>query len=142
MIAKEITYEELKKAIEIAFTGDDEIVALYDPNIEVSSVDDVIKDIDRKIFEIIGDCECKGIYDNEELIGYYVHMGKLLISFGLSSHYRKNNKDFFELIKKDLVNYFGCRLWSKNKRAINWLIKNEMTFVDDENGITRLIYIK
>ena len=144
MTSRELKYEDLKEAIKIALEGDNEIVSLYDPNIEVNSIEDVVNDIYRKLFEIKDFCICKGIYDNEKLIGYYSYIEKMLISFSLSSPNRtkKNLHQFFELIQKDLGNKFVCRLWSKNLRAIKWLIKNGFQFVDDENKITRLIYIK
>jgi hypothetical protein len=144
LTSRKLKYKDLKEAIKIALEGDNEIVSLYDPNIEVNSIEDVVNDIDRKIFEIRDFCICKGIYDNENLIGYYAYIEKMLISFSLSSPNRTKEKlqQFFDLIKKDLGQQFVCRLWSKNLRAIKWLIKNGFQFVDDEDGITRLVYLK
>jgi hypothetical protein len=144
LTSRELKYEDLKEAIRIALEGDEEIVSLYDPNIEVNSIEDVVNDIYKKLFEISDFCVCKGIYEDEKLIGYYAYIEKMLISFSVSSPNRmkKSLHQFFELIQKDLGDQFVCRLWSKNLRAIKWLIKNGFQFVDDENQITRLIYLK
>lgn len=144
MTSKKISIEKLKEAIEVAFDGDNEIVKLYDPNVEVGNIEDVINDIYNKIFEIKDLCICKGVYDSQTLIGYYIYSSILLISFSLNVKYRTESNliDFFDIIKKDLGDEFGCRLWSKNKRAIKWLEKNGMEAVEDYNNITQLVYLK
>ena len=144
MTSRKISIEKLKESIEVAFDGDNEIVKLYDPNVEVGNIEDVINDIYNKIFEIKDLCICKGVYDSQTLIGYYIYSSILLISFSLNVKYRTESNliDFFDIIKKDLGDEFGCRLWSKNKRAIKWLEKNGMEAVEDYNNITQLVYLK
>lgn len=144
MTSKKISIEKLKEAIEVAFDGDNEIVKLYDPNVEVRNIKDVVNDIYNKIFEIKDLCICKGVYDSQTLIGYYIYSSILLISFSLNVKYRTESNliDFFDIIKKDLGDEFGCRLWSKNKRAIKWLEKNGMESIEDCNNITQLVYLK
>jgi hypothetical protein len=144
LTSKKISIEKLKEAIEVAFDGDNEIVKLYDPNVEVRNIKDVVNDIYNKIFEIKDLCICKGVYDSQTLIGYYIYSSILLISFSLNVKYRTESNliDFFDIIKKDLGDEFGCRLWSKNKRAIKWLEKNGMESIEDCNNITQLVYLK
>mgnify|MGYP006268276277 CR=1 FL=1 len=130
-------------AIRIAFEGDEEIVALYDPNVEVFTVGEVIEDIQRKIFEIKDFCICRGVFSSQTLIGYYVYTSVLLISFGMAKEYRskENLEKFFSLIKQDIGDMFGCRLWTKNKRGIKWLQKNNMQIIDQYDNITELFYL-
>lgn len=144
MTSKYITYNELYNAIKIAFEGDSKVVELYDPNVVVNSIEDVSLNIFDKISEIKHLCEYKGVYEKNVLIGYYVYSDMLLISFCLRTEYRTRSylKAFFKLIKKDLGNKFLCRLWSKNKRAIKWLIKNKLEILEDKDNITQLVYLK
>jgi hypothetical protein len=39
-----------------------------------------------------------------------------------------------------LQNHFICELWKKNERAINFLIKNGMEILEQENNIVKLKY--
>jgi len=144
LISKFITYNELYDAIKIAFNEDEAIVDLYDPNVNVSSVEDVSLSVFNKISGIKHLCDYKGVYEKDVLIGYYIYSDMLLISFCLQKKHRTRCylRGFFKLIKKDLGNKFLCRLWSKNKRAIKWLIKNRMEVVEDRNNITQLVYLK
>ena len=144
MISKEIKYEGLYNAIKTSFEEDRNIVKLYDPNVQVESIDDVVNDINRKIFEIKEHCIFKGVYEREKLIGYYVYAELILISFSLSSQYRTRGylRDFFSLIRRDLGKKFICKLWSKNTRAIKWLLKNNLEIIEEKDNITELIYLK
>ena len=144
MIARKITYSQLKKAIRVAFEEDKQIVELYDPNVKVETVDDVINSISEKIFEIKDLCNCKGVYDKGKLVGYYVYTDMLLISFSLSSQYRIRGylREFFGMIRKDLGKKFVCRLWNKNIRAIKWLLKNDLEIIEDKDDIIQLVYLK
>ena len=144
MISEFITYNELYNAIKIAFNEDEAIVDLYDPNVKVSSVDDVSLSVFNKVSEIKHLCDYKAVYEKNVLIGYYIYSDMLLISFCLQKKYRTRCylRGFFKLIKKDLGNKFLCRLWSKNKRAIKWLIKNKMEILEDKDNITQLVYLK
>lgn len=144
MIAKEITYSQIEKAIRVSFEQDSKIVSLYDPNVEVANTDDVIASIYSKIFDIKDLCICKGVYEKGVLVGYYIYTEMLLISFSLSPQYRTRGylRDFFSLIRRDLGKKFVCRLWSKNVRAIKWLIKNKLEVLEDNNNIVELVYLK
>jgi hypothetical protein len=144
LIARKITYSQLEKAIQVAFEEDTKIVELYDPNVEVKSIDDVVKSISEKIFEIKDLCICKGVYEKGKLIGYYVYTDMLLISFSLASQYRTRGhlREFFGMIRKDLGKKFVCRLWNKNIRAIKWLLKNDLEVIEDKDDIVQLVYLK
>jgi hypothetical protein len=144
LITRRITYNQLEKAIQIAFEEDRQIVEMYDPNVKVESIEDVVKNISEKIFEIKDLCVCKGVYEKGKMIGYYTYTNMLLISFSLSSQYRtrKYLREFFSMMRKDLGKEFVCRLWSTNKRAIKWLIKNDMEILEEKYNIVELVYIK
>jgi methyl coenzyme M reductase gamma subunit len=144
LIERKITYSQLEKAIQVSFEEDIKIIELYDPNVEVKTIDDVVKSINEKIFEIKDLCICKGVYDKGKLIGYYVYTNMLLISFSLSPKYRTRGylREFFGMIRKDLGKKFVCRLWSKNIRAIKWLLKNDLEVIEDKDDIVQLVYLK
>jgi hypothetical protein len=46
------------------------------------------------------------------------------------------------MMRKDLGKEFVCRLWSTNKRAIKWLVKNDMEVLEEKDNIVELVYIK
>lgn len=144
MISKSISYEELKKAIDAAFEDDHEIVGMYDPSQNVSNLSEVSDNIYKKLFELKDIVECKGVYSEKKLIGYYVFIDSLLISFALNKELRvpQHLNGFFKLIKKDLGDLFVCRLWDSNMRGIKWLVKNDMQIVDIEKNIVTLIFKK
>lgn len=143
MIAKEITYKQLKEAIIISFNQDNDIIALYDPNILVNTIEEVQNDIYRKLkeFESMDQISIKGIYEKGEIIGYYFRRNGLLISFALACAFRTRSflRQFFSLIKKDFQGCFMCYLWNKNERGIRWLLKNGMQVHHRDNHITQLI---
>jgi len=140
MIAKEIDKRQLKSAINAGFEGDTKIVALYDPNVAVSSIDDVQSDILRKLNEL-DELKIMGVFDKNKLIGYYVRRGGLLVSFALACSFRTRSylRKFFALIKEDFQGCFVCLLWNKNERGIQWLVKNGMQIHTRDNQITQLI---
>lgn len=136
-----LTYGELIKAIEVAFCDDKDIFSLYDPNVKVSSVKDIVDNISHKILSH-SDVIVKGVYHKNELIGYVAHNRKALISFSISVKYRvrKFLREFFSLIKKEIGGEFVCFLWNRNQRAIKWLKKNGMQVTNMTAEVTRLVY--
>jgi hypothetical protein len=142
MILKEITYHQLKEAIRVSFTSDNDIKSFYDSSVSINSVDDIVEDIYKKVLEYNnydGKLIIKGAYDGEELIGYVVVFNNLLISFALAVEHRKSNgAEFFELIKKELKSDFVCLLHSINVRARKWLEKNGMKTIFSDNKIVKL----
>lgn len=142
MILKEITYNQLRKAIRVSFTSDNDIKSFYDQSVSINSVDDIIEDIYKKILEYNnydGKLIIKGAYEGEELIGYVVLFNNLLISFALAVEHRKSKgTEFFELIKKELNSNFFCFLWSINVRARKFLEKHGMKTIFSDNKIIKL----
>lgn len=138
-----ISYKTLYEAIKISFDNDTPIIKLYDPNKVVNSIDDVTKDIFKKILEYADDNKVilNGVYEKNELIGYFIYRNKLLISFSIAVKYRTTDclKAFFRLIKSEIKGQFGCMLWSKNLRAIKWLEKNGLKIIHLDPVITQLV---
>jgi len=141
MTTKPITYPQLEKAIKIAFEGDKEVLSIYDPNVIVNSVEDIVIDIVGKI-KGFGEVQIKGVFDKNKMVGYFIRRGGLLISFGISVEYRLRQfkRNLFDLIKKDFRGMFMCFLWSTNARAIRYLIKNGMTVIETDHQLTKLVY--
>jgi hypothetical protein len=139
LIIRDILYEDLLKAIKIAFEGDNDIFKFYDPNENPKDIKDIVEDIGSKILEYEGGIY-RGVYDDKNLVGYFVYIDNVLISFALNIKYRvKEWLDFlYESIKKEL-GLFICCLWNTNKRAIKWLQKNNMKINYFDNNITELI---
>jgi hypothetical protein len=141
MISKPITYDQLEEAIKISFKDDKFAIELYDPNVVVTSVDEIADDIIRKVKEH-GKVQMKGIYDKNKLVGYFIRGGGMLISFGISVEYRLRQfkRGLFDIIKKDFKGMFVCFLWSKNIRGIRYLEKHGMKVMDSDRQLTKLIY--
>lgn len=139
MTSKEITYTLLGKAIEVAFKEDKHIYSLYDPNVKVETLEDIVKDIPRKIKGFKSPI-LRGVYEKEELIGYFVYQGKMLISFSIAMKYRvrKYLREFFNLINKELKGDFVCYLWKRNLRAIKYLQKNGLEVFDYAEDVAKL----
>jgi len=136
---KNISYNYLLEAIKIAFEDDIDIFKFYDPNENPKSIEDIVLDISSKILEYEGSIY-KGVFDGKRLIGYFVYVSNVLISFAINIKYRVTKwLDFlYESIKKEL-GLFICCLWNTNKRAIKWLQKKNMVINYFDNNITELI---
>ena len=139
MITKKIPYKELKPSIYAAFNGDKAIFSLYDPNVSVSTINELTEDVMRKIKEW-GELNYYAVYEKNKLIGYFVNLKNQLISFGISVRYRvkKYLKVFFEIIKGELGNDFFVLLWQRNVRAKKWLLKNNLVVSFSDNNIIKL----
>ncbi len=140
MMLKSIEYEKLKPAIKVAFEHDKDIFKYYDPNVPITSVNEIVEDIYRKIGEYEGQLKIYEVYERFNLAGYIVAREDRLISFGLAVEYRfrKHLNNFFSLIKGLLGKNFYCLLWTRNIRAAKWLIKNGMTETFYDNNIIKL----
>lgn len=138
MTAKEITQKQFEEAIKIAFTEDRLIFQFYDNNVKVETVEDIVKDIVRKVSHFTG-ATLMGIYEGNELIGYFVYRGRILISFAMAMKYRvrKYLRDFFNIINKELKKDFVAYIWKKNIRAIKWLQKNGLEAFDYSDDIVK-----
>ena len=141
MIAKEITYKELEKALVVVFGTDYDILSLCDPNVAVTNTSELAADVLRKIKEY-DDVKLMGIYEKNELVGYYTYQRGMLISFGISPkmRVRRYTKEFFRLIRHSFKAMFVCSLWNRNTRAIAWLSKMGMKIMNRTEQITVLVY--
>lgn len=115
----------MREHVAIAFEGDNEILEYYDPTVEVSTVDQVVDDIYRKLLEYDALFE---FYFIPVEGGYFSYIPGSLISFGMSVKNRdaKRLQEFWQQILEQLGGTFECALWTKNTRAINWLKKMGM----------------
>ena len=141
MKTKVIKYEILREAIRIAFHDDKDIYSLYDPNVKVESLDEIVNNISSKILDY-GECKYIGVFENTKLIGYFVYKEDRLISFSINIEYRvrKYLREFFRLIKSEIKGHFNVFLWNINIRAIKYLIKQGMEVTYKNNEITQLLY--
>lgn len=142
MITKDINKKQFKDAIKIAFDADKVIYNLYCPHVKVETVDDIVDDISARIGKDVSKATIKGVYEKNELIGYYVYHGKTLVSFALNVKYRNRKylKEFWNKIRSDLKGSFQAFLWSKNIRAAKWLEKMGMKIIAQDNLLTHLNY--
>lgn len=142
--SKEINNEQFKEAIKVSFVNDPLIFALYNPNVKVITVEDIVNDISGRIKSDVNGAVIKGVYDKGVLIGYYVYdyAHKTLVSFGLNIGYRRRKylNKFWSMIRDDLKGMFQCFLWTRNGRGIKWLQKNKMKIVATDNLLTQLIF--
>lgn len=142
MRTKEITYESLKDAINISFKRDKDIYDLFDPNVKVNCIEEIVENVSEKILTYGGNCHYIGVYEKEKLIGYFVYREKQLISFALDVPYRQRKylREFFRIIKTKISGHFMALLWNKNIRAIKYLQKHGMNVINQNSQITQLAY--
>lgn len=142
MIAKCINKKQFKEAIRISFDGDDKIYGLYNPNVKVENIDDIVKDISERVESDVRGIAIKGAYEDNSLVGYYAYAGDTLVSFGLSVEHRqrKHLKALWGLIRKDLKGAFQCYLFTRNIRGCKWLQKNGMKIFQQDSSLTHLIF--
>lgn len=141
MIAKDITYEQIKEAIKTAFEFDNDLVKYYDPNTRVDNIDEIVTDVIRKVGTYKDRILWKGVFEGDKLVGYFVYSNLLLISFGLNINYRDKKRKFFVIIRKTIGKRFITHLHSVNKRALKFLVHNGMKIVSENHLITKLCTI-
>jgi hypothetical protein len=136
---------ELNEAIKIAFINDTELLTKYHI-VENGTYEHCVKDTFNKIIQSSKEhiLEWYLIIKDSLIIGFtIVSIGyNYLYSFGINIKYRNNLilNEWFVKVKEILQNHFICELWEKNKRAINFLIKNGMEISNQENGVVTLKY--
>jgi hypothetical protein len=140
MTTRKLTYSELVDAIEKSFEDDNDIFSMYDSTKKVETLDDIVKDVSIKIKDY-GSAVYIGVFE-EELIGYFVFLTGILISFAMIKKYRinGNQKQFFDIIKKYMRDSFVVFLWKNNVRAIKWLLNNGLKIVSTTEKIVKLTY--
>lgn len=141
MIAKRINNNQFKDAIKVSFQDDAAIYPLYCPHIKVDCVDDIVKDISQRICGETKSATIKGVYEKNELVGYYVYDKHTLISFALNVKYRSRKylNNLFSLIRSDLKGQMQSFMWTRNVRAIKYLCKQGMKINGSDELITHLI---
>ena len=142
MKTKVITYNELKDAISISFRQDKDIYSLFDPNVTVESLEEIVDNVSEKILTYGENCHYLGVYEKQRLIGYFTYKEKQLISFALSMPFRQRKylREFFKIIRTEISGHFMALLWSKNIRAIKYLQKNGMEVINQNTQVTQLAY--
>jgi hypothetical protein len=117
-----IKYSSIKRA----FIDDNEISKYCDFEDKDKDVRGLVGSIYRKIGEYQdGNDRFYDLVLNEEVIGYIFCYKNLLVSFGVNSKYR--NKEtlifVFDQIKSKFNGNFEAYMWTRNERAIKWLLK-------------------
>lgn len=146
MTSKVINNKQFREAIRTSFDNDPMIFPMYNPNVPVKNVDDIVDDISSRVCTSMPEATIKGVFDKNNLIGYFVFHTerKALISFGLNVGYRKRKclNEMWSLIRRDLNGVFQCFLFTRNIRGIKWLQKNDMSIIAADNLVTQLIFTK
>lgn len=141
MTTKLIDNNQIQEAIKIAFENDAKLMDLYDTSVKVNGIEDIVKDVTRKVLTHQDRILWKGVFEKDKLIGYYVYNPFMLISFGVNIKYRKRKylRKYFSIMREELGKGFVCHLHSRNIRGIKWLLKNKMEIVYSNTQITKLI---
>lgn len=144
MTTQTIPYNQLEKAVRISFENDKDMFKLYDKSVIVTNLEELIVDVMLKIKEYsitYPDTEFKAVYEKNKVIGYIVFKEETLISFALAIEYRQRKylNEFFSLIKRELRGHFCCTLWSRNVRAVKWLLGMGLRIYDTNPHVTILI---
>lgn len=142
MILEQLHEDEiLYECIYVAFAGDKKLIEKY--HLVGKNLDECVKDTYEKILETSKEIvlEKYAVIDEEVLLGYLVVSitHKFLYSFGLAIKKREYFSDlFFQKISNLLSNDFKCILWTKNSRAIEYLKRNGMRIIEQNEEITTL----
>lgn len=143
MTLKKIGRRKLKEGIRIAFQRDDAIFDFYDPTANVKDLEGIVQDVYGKIKrqQKTDKLEYFGIFEGEDFIGYSVTGENFLYSFGINVAWRQKEilLQWWEAIKILMNKDFAILLYNRNKRAIEFLLKNNCELEKEENGITYLI---
>ena len=136
--------QQLLEGIAIGFFDDTDLIEKYH-NKGISYYDSV-NDTLGNILEcsVLYSMQWYEIWVGEAKVGYTVlsRPYNFLYSFAINKSYRIPYllSEWFEEVSVLLQNNFVCTLWSKNKRAIDFLITNGMTI--SENNETTMVLTK
>lgn len=129
-----ISIDELKEYVYLAFDNDNELSEKYH-KIEGASITDCVDETYRTIIDTSSmiDLEHYIVLEGENKIGYTCLSKNLLYSFGINVLYRTkyNLIQWIDLVKEKLNYDFICLLWSKNTRAINFMLNNGLVVKED-----------
>ena len=143
VVLEEITVSEFPDYVRLGFGEDADLLNAYqqlDTDFETTvqrNVDNVmgLMEVDKlNLYKVV----CNGIE-----VGFTVLNieGGALVSFGINIHYRTKEivVGWWNLVYQFLDGNFISVLWSKNKRAIEFLQRQGMRIFDQENDLTILI---
>lgn len=132
----------LRRCIEIAFEDDDKLVSDY--HIIGVTYEDCVDDTYARIINEskLSKLDWHILCSNENyIIGFLVLSleHNILYSFGINIHNRKKySQELFEKVCELTENSFSCGLYTKNTRAIEYLLRNGMVIVRIDEDITIL----
>lgn len=135
---------DLYHAILISFSDDDKLINEY--HCISGTVYECVNDTYFKIVEGGKDypMDWYVVEQDDNVIGYCVicKTYSFLYSFGINIRYRtsENVIEWFDIVKSYLGENFFCGLWAKNKRAINFLIRNGMSIYEKNDSEVFLKY--
>lgn len=138
----EIELFQIRRYVTIAFQDDQELIDKFH---KING--DLVKCVDSTVGFIQFHSKhyvlrYYAVFFNSIPIGFTVIsiVSRLLYSFGLNINYRtkQNVSTWFNMTKQLLPNGMTCILWSKNSRAINFLIRNGLKISSKENELTVL----
>lgn len=124
----------LYEAILVAFLDDNLLLNKY--HIHSGTLVECVNDTYLKIIDAdnMYPLEWYIIHDGLQTIGYCVisKTYSFIYSFGINIYYRtsENMFDWFEEVKELFDGGFTCGLWTKNDRAIDYLVRNGMSVYD------------
>lgn len=132
---KKISVNELPILVKIAYDGDNDLFNKYVGNNseymtcvngELMNIYELAKDKRLKYYKV---CYQK------KPIGYFVTFENCLYSFAININYRKKDilLAWWDKVKKTMNTGFGCYLYKKNERAINFLKRNRMKVVEEND---------
>lgn len=127
------TPDERKEVIRASFNGDVDIYKFFDPNVSVSTLDDVVENISSKVEDFYTYSPMRFVKTKS---GYVFFTDGILISFACRKDSRGGG--FWDEIVEQLGGNFICPLWHTNTRAIRWLQKNGMKIIKQKNNIVIL----
>jgi len=127
-----ITKFELRKYVEIAYRGDNDLLDLYwgDGFSLQEAVNETMYGINETSKEVNMEYFC--VLNDDEEIGYIAKFPNNLYSFSININHRtkQNLIEFWNRIKEVMEDGFICMLYPQNQRAIKWLEKCGMIRVD------------
>jgi hypothetical protein len=135
-----IHIEQLKKYIDAAFSGDEDLIGYYDKGEHIETIPDACENVFLKIKGNYSEAVLVGLEIDSAAVGYFAYNCTLLVSFGLAVDKRTKDNliEFWEHIKGTLGNEFQSILYSYNDRAIGFLKKCGMDIIFD--NVTILQY--
>ncbi len=131
----------IKNAIESVFLKDDDLHLFFDPSSKATTNEQRAEEIYEKCLFEMAEYQCQFyivLYGSIK-VAYWLYNKdtKRIVSFGVMPIYRKDLYlvRWFRHVHGSM---FWIALYTKNQRAIKFLIKNGMVQMKEEEGITYL----